>query len=126
MSRLKMKNNNIILTEKQKIYRHYHKAKLINKNILQVKKYCRLIKVELQNKLQAKLNFSPLEKAFQKQVKTIENQGEQQIKATEEHGKQAAECNAFVGKDSLPSSKQKEIFYKLVAKRMKITQQHCF
>ena len=41
----------MISTEKQQIYRHYHEAKLININMLQVKKYCFLIKVELRNKL---------------------------------------------------------------------------
>ena len=37
---------------------------------------------------QAKFTYSPLGKAFEKQIKTIEDQGEKQIKATEEHGKQ--------------------------------------
>ena len=43
-----------------------------------------------QNKIieQAKLTYSPLCKAFEKQTKTIEDQGEKQIKALEEHGKQ--------------------------------------
>ena len=35
---------------------------------------------------QAKVTYSPLEKAYVKQIKTIENQSEKQIKATEEHG----------------------------------------
>ena len=34
-----MKNSNMILTEKQQKYQHYHQVKLINKAILQVKKY---------------------------------------------------------------------------------------
>ena len=37
-------NCNIILTEKQQKYQHYHREKLINMNILQVKKYYLLIK----------------------------------------------------------------------------------
>ena len=37
---------------------------------------------------QAKFTYSPLCKAFGKQIKIIEDQGEKQIKATEEHGKQ--------------------------------------
>ena len=43
-----------------------------------------------QNKIieQAKFTYSPLCKAFEKQTKTIEDQGEKQIKALEEHGKQ--------------------------------------
>ena len=44
--RLEMKNCNMILTEKQQKYQHYHPEKLINMNILQVKKYYLLIKEE--------------------------------------------------------------------------------
>ena len=44
MIRLEMKNCNIILTEKQQKYQHYHLEKLIKMNILQVKKYYLLIK----------------------------------------------------------------------------------
>ena len=40
------KNCNMILTEKQQKYQHYHLEKLINMNILQVKKYYLLIKEE--------------------------------------------------------------------------------
>ena len=46
MIKLKMKNYNSILTEKQQKYKHYHQKKLINMNILQTKKYCHLLKVE--------------------------------------------------------------------------------
>ena len=38
MIRLEMENYNMILTEKQRKYQHYHVQKLINMNILQVKK----------------------------------------------------------------------------------------
>ena len=34
----------MILTEKQEKYQHYHLEKIINMNILQVKKYYHLIK----------------------------------------------------------------------------------
>ena len=44
MIRLEMKNHNLILTERQKKYQHYHLEKLINMNILQMKKYYQLIK----------------------------------------------------------------------------------
>ena len=44
MIRLEIKNYNKILTEKQQKYQHYHQVKLINMNILQMKKY--LVKVE--------------------------------------------------------------------------------
>ena len=46
MIRLEMKNFNTILTEKQKKYQHYDLEKLINMNILQVRKYYLLIKAE--------------------------------------------------------------------------------
>ena len=41
-----MKNYNRILTKKQQKYQYYHHVKLINMNILQVKEYYLLIKVE--------------------------------------------------------------------------------
>ena len=41
-----VENYNIILTEKQQKYQHYHQIKLINMNILQVKKYYVLIEEE--------------------------------------------------------------------------------
>ena len=44
--RLELKNCNMILTEKQQKYQHYNPEKLINMNILQVKKYYLLIKEE--------------------------------------------------------------------------------
>ena len=44
MRRLEMKNCNTELTEKPEKYEHYHQEKFINMNILQVKKYCLLIK----------------------------------------------------------------------------------
>ena len=44
MIRLEMKNYNMKSTETQQKYRNYHLEKLINMNILQVKKYWLLIK----------------------------------------------------------------------------------
>ena len=35
---------------------------------------------------QAKFTYSPLSKAFEKQIKTIEDQGEKQIKAIQNQG----------------------------------------
>ena len=60
-------------TEKQQKYQDYHLEKLINKNILQVKKYCHLIN------LQPTLKYSHLGKALEKQRKTIEKQGKKQV-----------------------------------------------
>ena len=61
-----MKNYNTILTEKQQKYQLYHLEKLINLNVLQVKRYYLPVKEE------AKFTYSPLGKAFEKQTKTIE------------------------------------------------------
>ena len=41
MIKLEMKNDNLVLTEKQGKYQHYHVEKLIN---MMVQKYCPLIK----------------------------------------------------------------------------------
>ena len=46
MMRLEMKNYNMMLTEKQQKYQHSHQIKLVNINILQVKKYYLLVKKE--------------------------------------------------------------------------------
>ena len=46
-----------------------------------------------QIKEQAKFNYSSLGKAFEKQTKTIEDQGKIQINAIKEHGKQIIESN---------------------------------
>ena len=44
MIRLKMRNYNMTLVEKQQKHKHYHQAKLIKMSILQVKKYYLLAK----------------------------------------------------------------------------------
>ena len=46
MIRLEMKNCNIISIERQQKHEHFHQVKLINMNILQVKKYYLIIKAE--------------------------------------------------------------------------------
>ena len=72
---------------------------------------------------QAKFAYSPLGKAFEKQTKTIEDQGKVQIKAAEKHGKQLVESNEFVKKDfnfnrdSKPFYEQRKIFNELVEER---------
>ena len=71
---------------------------------------------------QAKFTYSPLGKAFENQIKTIEDQREKQIKAFEEHRKQLPETNALVkGKDYDTENKlvfkEKEIYGKIVAEK---------
>ena len=85
MIKIEMKNYSMILTEKQwkkalssgKIDNH---ESLTGEEILPPDKR-RVIE-------QAKFTYSPLGKALENQIKTIEDQGETQIKALEEHGKQ--------------------------------------
>ena len=46
MTKLEMINYNMMLTQKQENYKHYHQVKLINMNTLQLKKSYLLMKVE--------------------------------------------------------------------------------
>ena len=57
---------------------------------------------------QAKFTYSPLGKAFEKQIKTIEDQGEKQIKAIQDQGhvKTMKKCD-YDDEDSPLISKQK-------------------
>ena len=61
---------------------------------------------------QAKFTYSHLCKAFEKQIKTIEDQGEKEIEALEKHGGQ------LVKYEFSESSKQREIFEELANRRM--------
>ena len=65
---------------------------------------------------QSQFWYSPLHKAFEKQIKTIEDQGEKQIKALEVHGKQLVKHKNE--KESSMHLKQKEIFEELANKRV--------
>ena len=69
---------------------------------------------------QAKLTYYPLGKAFEKQIKTIENQWEKQIKAIQDQGHAKKIKNYdYNDKDSPSILKQKEIFNKLADKKLK-------
>ena len=72
MIRLEMKNYNTILVEKQPKYQRYLQRKFISMNILLIKKYYNLIKKKIE---QAQFTYSPLGKTFEKQIKTIKDQG---------------------------------------------------
>ena len=63
--RLMMKNN-MELNEKLQKYDPYHQAKLINMNIVQVKKYCLEIKKIIIE--QNKFIYSPSRKAFEEET----------------------------------------------------------
>ena len=72
---------------------------------------------------QARFTYSPLGKAFDKQIKTIEDQGEKQIKAIQDQGHvKKIKKYACDAEDTPFISKQKEIFNELVdERREKIT-----
>ena len=72
MIRLEMKNYNTILVEKQPKYQRYLQRKFISMNILLIKKYYNLIKKKIE---QAQFTYSRLGKTFEKQIKTIKDQG---------------------------------------------------
>ena len=68
---------------------------------------------------QAKFTYSPLGKAFEKQIKTIEDQGEKQIKAIQDQGQvKTIKKYAYDAEDTPLISKQKEIFNELVDERL--------
>ena len=75
MIRLEMKNYNMILIEKEQKYQLYNHVgeDILPSNQQQV--------IE-----QAKFTYSPLQKAFEKQIKTIGDQGQKQINATQGQG----------------------------------------
>ena len=106
--KLEIKNHKIILTKKQQ-KQHNNQVKLINMNILQVKKHYLVIRIELQNKLSI---FILLQEKLLKNIKTIENQGEKETKAFEELGKKLVKSKGK--KIVLTFLKQNEIFDKLI------------
>ena len=71
MLKLEMKNYSTKLTEKQQKYQHYHQVKLININILQVKKYLQIQIIE-----QGKFNYCLLGKDLEIKQKQLKIKGE--------------------------------------------------
>ena len=63
MIKVKMKNNNAILTENQQKNWHYRQIKLTNMNILQKKK--KLPSDQSRITKQTKFKYSPLRRAFE-------------------------------------------------------------
>ena len=66
---------------------------------------------------QAKLTYSPLGKAFEKQTKTIKDQGEKQIEAIQDNKKQLANINDNY-KNKLLLSKERDIFKNIFNERL--------
>ena len=79
MIRLWMKTYNTILTEKKQKHQDYHKEKMINMNILLVKKYYLVINEEQQEKLSLLILIQ--EKLQKNKEKTIEDQGIKPVEA---------------------------------------------
>ena len=68
---------------------------------------------------QAKFTYSTLGKAFEKQTKTIEDQGEKQIKAIQDNKEQSVNINNDDDyKNKLLLSKEREIFKDIYNKRL--------
>ena len=103
MIKLKMKNYKTILQRSNK-----------NISIIVNDKYEYLTGEEIfssdQNRILEEVNFiySQIGRAFEKTIKTTEEQWEKQIKSLEKHGKQLVKYSDQ--KESLAHSKQKEIF----------------
>ena len=69
---------------------------------------------------QAKFTYSTLGKAFEKQIKTIEDQGEKQIKAIQDQGQvKTIKKYTYDDEDTPLISKQKEIFNEPADERLK-------
>ena len=79
MIKLEMKNYNMILIGKQPKYQLYHQTKIHKYEYLTGEDILPSNKQQITE--QAKFTYSPLGKAFEKQIKTIEDQGEKQVKA---------------------------------------------
>ena len=114
---LEMKNCKMILILKLPKYLLYDKSKLMSMNILLVKKYYHLIKK--QRIEQAKFTYSPLEKASEKQLKAIKDQGKKQVKVLEDLKPKELEAIKYNESiDNEKSSIHKEIFDKLSGERI--------
>ena len=69
---------------------------------------------------QAKFTYSPLAKTFDKQIKTIKDQGEKEIKAINEKEQvKTIKKYSYDDEDNPWISKQKQVFNELADKRLK-------
>ena len=105
----------MILIEKQPKYRPSHQVKFVNMNIL-------LVKILPSNQKQiieqTKFTYSPLGKAFEKQIKTIKDQGKKQVDALE--NLKLKEETKPIEDESNNQSKATIIFNELINERKKI------
>ena len=121
--------NGHIRDEKLQYDNNKEAAKISSKSTGELRKYEYLTGEDIlpsnqqQTIEQAKFTYSPLGKAFEKQIKTIEDQGEKQIKAIQDQRQvKTIKKYAYDAEDTPFISKQKEIFNELVDERLeKIT-----
>ena len=71
---------------------------------------------------QAKFTYSPLRKSFEKQTKTIEDQGEKQIEAIKDNKKELDNINASYYKTELLLSKERKMFKNIYNGRLNRTE----
>ena len=107
--KLKMKNCNMILIEKQQKLGKIDKYEYLTGEEILPSNQQQIIE-------QAKFTYSPLGKAFEKQTKTIEDQGKKQIKAIQNNKRQLINDDDY--KDKLLLSKEREIFKDIYIKRL--------
>ena len=112
MIRLEMKNYNMILTEKQLKYQLLSSGK--------IRKYEYVTGEDIlpsnQQQIieQARFTYSPLGKALERQIKTIEDQGEKHIKAIQNQGQdKIIKKYAYDPEDTPFISKQKKYLISL-------------
>ena len=65
---------------------------------------------------QAKFTYSPFGKAFKKQIKTIEDQGEKQVEALQDNKRQLSNTKDY--ENQFLISKEREIFKNIYNKRL--------
>ena len=104
----------MILTEKQQKCQYYHRGKIDKYEYITGEEI--LPSGESRIIEQAKSTYSPLDKAFEKQIKTMQDQREKQIKALEKHGMQLMKSSSE--KNSLTLLNQKDIFDELINEGM--------
>ena len=123
MIRLGMKNCSTILIEKRVKYQLYHLIESISVSISLVKIYQPSNQQQIIE--QTKFTYSPLGKAFEKQIKTIEDQGQKQIDALEklkDQNKQLVNVNDD-DEDKLLHSKERKLFENIYKKRLDKTEE---
>ena len=97
---MRMENCDTILIQKLQKSQSHDQAKLITMNILPVKTFYLVMTKKIIE--QAKFIYSLLGKAFEKQIKTVEDQGEKQIKAIQNQRQiKAIKKYAYSDEDSL-------------------------